>query len=44
LTLTMHFCDVSQSFVSATKSENTSSYCHWYCWLRQNKNSEVSFS
>jgi hypothetical protein len=20
------------------------SYCHWYCWLRQNKNSEVPLS
>jgi hypothetical protein len=25
LTLTIHFCDISQSFVSATKYENTSS-------------------
>jgi hypothetical protein len=24
LTLTIHFCDISQSFVSATKYENTS--------------------
>jgi hypothetical protein len=23
LTLTIHFCDISQSFVSATKDENT---------------------
>jgi hypothetical protein len=27
LTLTIHFCDISQSFVSATKYENTS-ICH----------------
>jgi hypothetical protein len=26
LTLTIHFCDISQSFVSATKYENTSIY------------------
>jgi hypothetical protein len=26
LTLTIHFCDISQSFVSTTKYENTSSY------------------
>jgi hypothetical protein len=25
LTVTIHFCDISQSFVSATKYENTSS-------------------
>jgi hypothetical protein len=26
LTLTIQFCDISQSFVSATKYENTSTY------------------
>jgi hypothetical protein len=26
LTLTIHFCDISQSFVSATKYENTSTF------------------
>jgi hypothetical protein len=26
LTLTIHFCDISQSFVSATKYANTSSF------------------
>jgi hypothetical protein len=31
LTLTIHFCDISQSFVSATKYENTSNYVLLRC-------------
>jgi hypothetical protein len=33
LTLTIHFCDISQSFVSATKYENTSSIFQTSCFL-----------
>jgi hypothetical protein len=31
LTLTIHFCDISQSFVSATKYENTSITLIYFC-------------
>jgi hypothetical protein len=35
LTLISNLKEITHSF---------SSYCHWYCWLRQNKNLEVILS
>jgi hypothetical protein len=44
LTLTIHFCDISQSFVSATKYENISSIFTSYKKLPSSGLSEFSLS
>jgi hypothetical protein len=36
LTLTIHFCDISQSFVSAIKYENTSNNLFMFFILKEN--------
>jgi hypothetical protein len=44
LTLTIQFCDISQSFVSATKYENTSRYLNKLKLAEPNNNVNVDYS